>query len=361
MKVPSHPAVIILLAACFLLGTALPVLSGGRAAGDLPKIRILAMGGTIAGVAASPTETKDYKPGTLDVASMIKSVPGLEKVADISGEQVANIDSSHMTNALLMKLARRVNELLSTDAVDGVVVTHGTDTLEETAYFLNLTVKSDKPVVVTGSMRPATAVSADGPLNLYNAVVLASRKESGGRGVLVELNERIRSARDVTKTNTTSVETFRSFDLGCLGYVLDGHPYFYQITTRRHTTASEFAPAPPGPLPRVDIIYGHGDGSRDLVDAAVRAGARGIVMAGVGNGGIFPSEMEALTEAAKKGIVVVRASRTGSGVVTHSAKYDSRGFVPSGDLNPQKARILLMLALTRTSKPAEVQRMFDEY
>ncbi len=330
-------------------------------AGPLPRIKILAMGGTIAGVASSPTETKDYKPGTLDIGSMIKSVPGLEKIADISGEQVANVDSSHMTNELMLKLLRRINELFKTDAVDGIVVTHGTDTLEETAYFLNLTVKSDKPVVIVGSMRPATAVSADGPLNLYNAVVLAANRASRGRGVLVTLNETIHSARYVTKTNTTSVDTFRSPDFGSLGYVLDGRPYFYQSITKRHTAASEFDLTDAASLPRVDIIYGHTNGSRTLVDASVAAGARGIVLAGAGNGGIFPKEKEALRDGTKKGIVVVRASRVGSGIVTQSREYASYGFVASNDLNPQKARILLVLALTKTAKPDEIQRIFDEY
>jgi L-asparaginase len=231
---------------CLVLAAGVAVCPFEAWSGRLPESWILALGGPLAGGAPSPTETKDYKPGTLDVASMIRSVPGLDRIARISGEQVANIDSSHMTNELLLKLSRRVNELLPRDDVDGIVITHGTDTLEETAYFLNLTVKSDKPVVLTGSMRPATAVSADGPLNLYNAVVLASQSQSRGRGVLVTLNERIHPARDVTKTNTTSVETFRSPNFGSLGYVLDGRPYFHRATAKRHTTASEFDAAPLG-------------------------------------------------------------------------------------------------------------------
>ena len=219
---------------------------------------------------------------------MIRSVPGLEKIADISGEQVANVDSSHMTDELMLTLLRRINELLKTDAVDGIVVTHGTDTLEETAYFLSLTVKSSKPVVIVGSMRPATAISADGPLNLYNAVVLAADKRSGGRGVLVTLNETIHSARYVTKTNTTSVDTFRSPDFGSLGYVHDGRPYFYQTITKRHTVASEFDPAGMTSLPRVDIIYGHSNGSRNLVDGAAAAGSSGYRYCRRRKWGYFP-------------------------------------------------------------------------
>jgi len=327
----------------------------------LPRVKILAMGGTIAGVASLSTETTDYKPGVLDINSIIGSVPGLDKIANISGEQVANINSSHITNDLMIKLANRINRLFLQEGVDGIVVTHGTDTLEETAYFLNLTVKSDRPVILVGSMRPATAISADGPLNLYNAVALASQKNSRGRGVLVILNERIHGARDVTKTNTTNVDTFRSPELGCLGYVLDGRSAFYQATTKRHTAATEFDVGGLTSLPRVDIIYGHGNGSRELVDCAIKAGARGIVHAGSGNGSIFPAEKEALIEGGKKGVVTVRASRVGSGIVTHAKEYDRYGFVTSDNLNPQKARILLMLALTRTKDPKEIQRMFDEY
>lgn len=319
------------------------------------------MGGTIAGCAASATETKDYRPGTLDIATMIKSIPGLDSVADISGEQVANIDSSHMTIDLMIKLAKRINALLASGSVDGIVVTHGTDTLEETAYFLNLTVKSTKPVIVVGSMRPATAISADGPLNLYNAVVLAADTQSRGQGVLVTLNETIHSARFVTKTNTTNVDTFKSPDFGCLGYVLDGRVFFYQTVIKRHTIATEYNSDLPRQLPRVDVIYGHGDGSASLVAAAVASGARGIIMAGMGNGGIFPEEKNALVEAARKNIIVVRASRVGSGMVTQSKEYAGYGFLTSNDLNPQKARILLMLALTKTSDPKAIQRMFDEY
>lgn len=332
-------------------------------AGPLPRVKVLAMGGTIAGVAASPTETKDYKPGSLDIGPMIRSVPGIDRIADVSGEQVANVDSSHMTDELMVKLLRRINELLKTDAVDGIVVTHGTDTLEETAYFLHLTVQSDKPVIVVGSMRPATAISADGPLNLYNAVVLAAHKRSRGRGVLVTLNETIHSARYVTKTNTTSVDTFRSPDFGSLGYVLDGKPYFYQSITKRHTGSSEFGRGlfTEAGLPRVDIIYGHSNGSRTLVDAALNAGSKGVIIAGAGNGGIFPKEKEALIDAVKKGVVVVRASRTGSGIVTRSREYEGYGFLVSNDLNPQKARILLMLALAKASQPKDIQRIFDEY
>jgi len=327
----------------------------------LPRVAILAMGGTIAGAGQSATATTEYKAGVLDVGALIASVPGLSEVARISGEQVANIDSAHITNELLIKLARRVNALLASGEVDGIVITHGTDTLEETAYFLNLVVEGDRPVVLTGSMRPATAISADGPLNLYNAVVLAGSPRARGQGVLVALNERIDAARDVTKTHTTNVDTFRSPEFGCLGYVMNGQALFVRATTKRHTVNSEFRLKGIGALPRVEILYGHGNDSRDLVDAAFRAGARGIVHAGVGDGGSFPATYEALREARAKGVAVVRASRVGSGLVAPISDDEKDGMISSNTLNPQKARILLMLALTRTQDPKELRRIFEEY
>ncbi len=327
----------------------------------LPSVKILATGGTIAGTAPSPTETKEYKAGVLDVNRLIGSVPGLDRVARISGEQIVNIGSQNMTSEIMLRLANRVNEVLRGGETDGVVVTHGTDTMEETAYFLNLVVKSDKPVVVAGSMRPATAISADGPLNLFNAVSLASNKTAGGKGVLVALNDRIHGARDVTKTNTTNVDTFMSPDFGCLGYVLDGRVSFYRTTTRRHTTGTEFTIEGLAKMPRVEVIYGHADGSKELVEAAVRAGTEGIVYAGAGDGSIFELTKEALRDAAKKGIVVVRSARVGSGIVTRISEDEKDRFVTSDTLNPQKARILLMMALTKTRDIREIQRIFAEY
>jgi L-asparaginase len=282
-------------------------------------------------------------------------------LARISGEQVANIDSADITDAILTGLAQRVNAILGTSEVDGVVITHGTDTMEETAYFLNLVIESNKPVVITGSMRPATAISADGPLNLYHAVLLAASPRAQGKGVLVAMNEKIHGARDVTKTHTTNVDTFRSPESGCLGYIVDTKITFDRVSLKRHTTRSEFHFRGIETLPRVDILYGHGNDSRDLVDAAVKAGARGIIHAGVGNGGVFPVTYQALTDGRKKGVVVVRSTRVGSGPVTPSSDDERDGILTSNTLNPQKARILLMLALTRTGDLKDIQRMFNEY
>lgn len=223
-----------------ILAAALALIAGAASAADLPDVRILATGGTIAGVAASNTQVTNYKPGQLTIETLIKAVPAMTEVAQVSGEQIANIGSESMTDAILLKLARRCNELLADPNVTGIVITHGTDTLEETAYFLNLTVHSDKPVVLVGAMRPATAISADGPLNLLNAVKVAVDPASKGRGVLVSMNDEINGGRDVTKTYTTNVDTFKSPIFGALGIMAEGKPLYYRLPSKAHTTKSEF-------------------------------------------------------------------------------------------------------------------------
>ena len=331
------------------------------AAAGLPNVVILATGGTIAGRGGSATQMTGYNPGEIGVQILIDAVPEIKQYANVSGEQVANIGSFAMTNEVWLKLANRVNELLASSMVDGIVITHGTDTLEETAYFLNLVVKSDKPVVLVGSMRPATAISADGPVNLLNAVRLAGSPKARGKGVLVGMNDQINGARDVTKTNTTHVETFKSWELGYLGYIQNGEPYFYRESTRKHTYMTEFDISGLKELPFVDIIYNHVNGDKVLVNALVAADVKGIVSAGMGHGSIFPATRDALAEAVKKGIPVVKSSRVGNGIVTRVSDDDKYGFIAGDTLNPQKARILLMLALTKTNDAAAIQRMFDEY
>jgi L-asparaginase len=269
-----------------------------------------------------------------------------------------------MNNDYWLKLAKRVNELLKQDDVDGIVITHGTDTIEETAYFLNLVVKSRKPVVIVGAMRPSTAISADGPVNLYNAATLAASEEAVGKGVLVVLNDQINGAREVTKTNTANADTFRSWELGFLGYMQDNAPHFYRTSTRRHTADSEFDVANLDKLPDVDIVYGYANMNRVAVDAFVNAGDKGLIHAGVGDGSLArPAVEPALIDARKKGVVIVRASRVGNGIVARNgeAKDDELDFVVSDTLSPQKARILLMLALTKTNDTKQIQRMFYTY
>lgn len=330
---------------------------------NLPNVVILATGGTIAGTGATSTTTVGYTAAKLGVDKMIESVPELGKVAHVRGEQVAQIASESMNNEVWLKLAKRINQLLAQKDVDGVVITHGTDTIEETAYFLNLVVKSKKPVVVVGAMRPSTAISADGPINLYNAVILAGSKDAVGKGVLVALNDQINGAREVTKTNTSTADTFKSPDLGFLGYMQDNKPHFYRMSTRKNTADTEFDVSKLDKLPRVDIVYGYANMDRTAMDADIAAGAEGIVQAGVGDGSVASQMMPAFRDARKKGVVVVRSSRVGTGIVARNgeANDDKEDLVVSDTLNPQKARILLMLGLTKTHDSKELQRMFYTY
>jgi len=328
-----------------------------------PRIMILATGGTIAGAQASTTEA-GYKSGTFSVDDLIKAVPQLKDVADISGEQVANIGSQTMNNEVWLKLAKRVNEVLKGDT-DGVVITHGTDTMEETAYFLSLVVKSDKPVVLVGSMRPATAISADGPANLYNAVSLAANPEAKGRGPLIVINDEIHYAREAEKTNTTALDTFKSPNRGRAGVMNTGKAYFFSPNTMLHGTKSEFSVDGKGvnDLPRVDIVYSYANLGRDMIDFLVSKGVKGIVLAGVGDGNSTDAAIEALAQAAKKGIAVVRSSRVGSGLVVRNVEVndDKLGLIAGMELNPQKARVLLMLGLMKTSDPKKLQEYFEKY
>ena len=334
-----------------------------RAPNTLANVMILATGGTIAGSGATSTTTVGYTAATVGVDALVNSVPELKAAANVRGEQVFQIASENMNNDYWLKLAKRVNALLVQDDVDGIVITHGTDTIEETAYFLDLVVKSRKPVVIVGAMRPSTAISADGPINLYNATLVAASEEAVGKGVLVVLNDQINAARDVTKSNTSTADTFRSPDLGMLGYVQGNKPYFYHVSARKNTADTEFDVSNLDVLPQVDIIYGYANMNRLALDAFVNAGAKGIVQAGVGDGSIAAPVKPGLVEARKKNVVIVRSSRTGSGIVARNgeANDDELDFVVSDTLNPQKARILLMLALTKTSDTKEIQRMFATY
>lgn len=327
-----------------------------------PRIVIVATGGTIAGSAASATEA-GYQSGAVGVDILIAAVPQLKEIAEVKGEQVASIGSQDMNDEVWIKLANSVNQLLASPDVDGVAITHGTDTLEETSYFLNLVVKSDKPVVMTGSMRPSTAMSADGPLNIYNAVAIAADPTSRGRGVLVSIDDDIHSAHDVVKTHTTDVATFTSGEAGLVGAVLFGKTTWYRSPISVHTSKSDLALVAGEPLPRVDIIYAHANMSPDLIDSAVAKGAKGIVIAGVGDGNMTAPALEAVKRVAKKGIVVVRSSRTNGGIIRRNIEVndDEAGTVASMELNPGKARALLQLALLKTSDTGKIQDYFNRY
>jgi L-asparaginase/glutamin-(asparagin-)ase len=333
------------------------------AAPKLANVTILATGGTIAGTGASSTTTVGYTAATVGVQNLIKAVPELAKVANVTGEQVFQIASENMSNEHWLTLAKRVNVLLAQNNVDGVVITHGTDTLEETAYFLNLVVKSRKPVVLVGAMRPSTALSADGPINLYNSVLLAASPEAVGKGVLVAMNDQIQSARDITKVNTSTLDSFRTPELGLLGYIQGSKPFFYRQSVRKHTTETEFDIGALTSLPQVDIVYGYANMNPVALDAFMAAGAKGIIHAGVGDGSLAGKVVPSLKAARAKGAIIVRASRVGQGILARNgeANDDQLDFVAADTLNPQKARILLMLALTKTNSTKEIQRMFYTY
>src|SRR3954462_966986 len=294
------------------------------------NILILATGGTIAGAAASGTQSS-YTSGAVTIDAMLNAVPGIKDLANLKGEQISNVGSQDMSFDIMLKLAKRINELLPGKDVDGIVITHGTDTMEETAYFLNLTVKSDKPVVLVGSMWPSTAVSADGPLNLYNAIAVASDPQAKGRGVLVVMNDQIHAAHSLTKTSTTAVQTFMSPLRGLVGVTAYGKDDWYNTPPWKHTSQSDFDTSNVTKLPRVDIVFADADMQPDLIDASVKAGAKGIVIAGVGNGNMNKVSVDAAAAAVKKGVVVVRASRVATGVVDRNVEVndDELGFIAS--------------------------------
>ena len=327
-----------------------------------PNIVILATGGTIAGAAATGTQS-GYTSGAVTIDAMLAAVPGIKDLANVKGEQVSNVGSQDMSFEIMLKLAKRINELAAGRDVDGIVITHGTDTMEETAFFLNLVVKTDKPVVMVGSMRPSTAVSADGPLNLYNGVGVAVDPKAKGRGVLVVMNDWIQGAHSLTKTSTTAIQTFMSPRRGLVGVAAYGKNDFYNTPQWKHTTSSEFNTANVTTLPRVDILMAYADMPADLIDASVANGAKGIVIAGVGNGNMNKVSLDAAARAVKKGVVVVRASRVVTGTVDRNVEVndDELGFIASDELNPQKSRILLMLALLKQRSPAEIQNLFSSY
>ena len=308
----------------------------------------------------------EYKSGSFLGEELVKAVPDIQRYANVKVEQIVNVSSSDITLDNWITLANRINRIFAEDTkVAGVVITHGTNTLEETAYFLNLTVKHDRPVVLVGAMRPATAISADGPLNLLNAIRTVSSPVARGKGVLIVMNDEINGARDVTKTNTYRVETFRAPELGYLGYVDADQVSFYRASTKRHTVNSEFDIGKIKELPNVDIVYSYVQPNAAVIQALVASGVKGIVFAGMGAGLISNSEKLALKPVLSAPVVsrpvFVRSSRTGNGRVVARDEYDSMGMIPADTLNPQKARILLMLALTKTNDLKEIKRMFAEY
>ena len=330
----------------------------------LPRIALVATGGTIAGAGSAPADAASaaYRAAVVGADALVAQLPALARLAQLQVEQLMQIDSADFTDQRLLELARRVAALCARPDVDGVVITHGTDTLEESAYLLHLTLRSDKPVVLTGAMRPGTAVAADGPANLLHAVALAAQPSSAGRGVLVLMNEQIHSARDVTKAHTQRLDAFAS-PHGALGAMVAGAPRWWRAPARPHTTASEFDIERIDALPLVGLVAGHAGMRGEIFDAWVALGARAIVYAGVGAGTV-PSYLQAqLAGLRAQGVWLVRASRCGAGPLIRNgnADDDAQGWIVCDDQNPPRARLLAALALARPTDAAALQAVFWRY
>jgi L-asparaginase len=322
----------------------------------LPKLRVFSTGGTIQGSGPRRDKVADYKAAQFTPKQLLDDLPEARKIADISCEEIAATGSGGIDAKIQLELAKQINAWLAQPDTAGAVVTHGTATLEETAYFLNLVIHSDKPVLVVGAMRPHSAISRDGPLNLYNAFRTALTPEARDKGVMVLLNDEISAARDVTKTNTERPNTFESRDLGPIGFADSDRIVFYRKLVYRHTHKSEFDVSKLTSLPKVDIVYGYQEGDRIAVDALIASGTKGIVL-----DDSSPGFAAAVKDGRAKGIVFVQSDRKGSGRVLEKATSLERGIVTADNLNAQKARQLLRLALTKTSDLKEIQRMFNEY
>ena len=327
-----------------------------------PSVVVLATGGTIAGAGASTVNSATYTAAKVPVDKLLAGLPELAQVANVRGEQVFQIASESFTNDNLLALAKRVSALSKQADVDGIVVTHGTDTLAETAYFLSLVVHTDKPIAVVGSMRPGTALSADGALNLLNAVSVAGSRDAKGKGVFVTMNDEINTARDVNKDINIQTGAFKS-QWGPLGMVVEGKNYWFRAPVKRHTNNSEFNIDNIDKLPQVDIVYAYGSVQPTAVNALVDAGAKAIIHAGTGNGSVADRMVKPLQDARAKGTVIVRSSRVPYGFVLRNAEQpdDKYDWVVAHDMRPEKARLLTMLALTKGASTAELQRMFMEY
>ena len=340
------------------------VVAAHASAQEVPRVRFIATGGTIA----------NRQGGRLTHQDLVKSIPDLGRYARVDSEQFANVASSQLTLDQWLQLARRINELFAREAdLAGVVVTSGTDTLEETAYFLNLTVRDARPVVLVGSMRNPSTLGYEGAANLLEGFRVAADPASRNKGVLVVLNDEINAAREVTKTDALRLHTFQTRGYGILGVVDQDRVVYYRNVVSRHTAASEFDPSAIASLPRVDVLMVYQGAPGDLIRAAVDSGAKGIVLATAGAGATSGTQQDGVRYAADKSVFVVSATRAGAGRIPvqqvrgarqrpDAAEEQRRRFMlGSGDLAPVKARILLMLALTKTGDPDEIRRMFSEY
>ena len=329
-----------------------------------PKIAFIGTGGTIASLGAGPLDLLDYgaAENRMQADAILAMFPQCQEAADVVAVNFRNVVSANIYFDIWKELALLCASLASEMAdLAGIVIGHGTASLEETAFFLNLTLKVDIPVVVVGSQRPANALSTDAGMNLVNAVRVAASPDSRGMGVMVLLNDEIHAAREVTKTSTFRLQTFRTHDFGVLGHADGDRVAFYRAPLRRHMPQTEFDIVALDALPRVDIVYAYVGSDGTAVRAFVAAGARGIVSAGFAPGFSGPTDSEALVEAVKQGVVVVQSTRAGSGRTFRGTRAREQGFLIADNLNPQKARLLLALALSVTDDPAEITRIFETY
>ncbi len=331
---------------------------------DLPRVALIITGGTIDSVGKDRLDLAWYIEAgkRLNTGELLAQLPELKSIAQVEEFPFRRLPSHALVDKDWLDLVRTIHSIFDEDRADGIVITHGTNTIEETAYFLTLTLKTEKPVAVVGAMRPSSAISADGYLNLLNAVRVAAHPSSRGRGALLVMNDTIYSGRDVTKTATYRVQAFQGRDLGPLGFAdADGKVVYYHEAAKPHTVKTEFDVRKLQSLPRVDVVVSYVGADGAMIDAAVAAGANGIISAGTGAGRPTPAEDEAFERAHKKGVIICIGSRVGSGRVVRSPGLIRRGFVASDNLQPWKARLLLSLALTVTNNPDEIQRMFDTY
>ncbi len=330
------------------------------------NIFILGTGGTIAGVAENQTQTSGYQSATLSIDSILDAVPNIADIANIQSEQFCQIASENMNYDVWLPLIKRVRKLVLDDSVDGIVITHGTDTLEETAYLLHLTIPTTKPIVLVGAMRPATSISADGPLNLYEAVLVASHKDSIGKGVLVVMENIILSGREAQKTSTYKTNTFMGADYGTLGMIQNSKVFYYYQSLRKHTINSEFAYHDYDAFPKVDIVYLYVDAHTEILKLVIENGAKGIIIAGIGNGSFNQSMLnyiELNNLNSDTALPIVRSSRVLGGTVAINGEVDDNFYktISANDLSPQKARILLTLALASETPKSKLQEIFLSY
>ena len=359
-KIPVKASSAAALAICMMMG-ATPAISMNNQVHSiqtLPRILVLATGGTISGKKNGMSEI-GYNAGGVTGKQLVEDIPELAKLAEINVEQIANIGSQDMNDAIWLRLAKRIQDAVAHNEADGIVITHGTDTMEETAFFLDTVIRTDKPIILTGAMRPSTAIGADGPANLYEAIEVAANPKAKDHGVMIVMNDTIHAARWASKTHTTAVQTFQSVNAGPIGYVDPASVRF--IEPKKQPVPSYSLPTT-APLPTVEILYAHSGMGASIINDLIKAGVKGIILAGVGDGNSSKEAMAALNLAVKQGVIVVRSSRTGSGFVNRNVEVndDKNDFVVSYDLSPQKARILLQILIANgKNKLSDIQSAFE--